>query len=291
MKNVLLILGSGILMAAGNLPADTTTLSGFTDTYLVMNRDSTPETQPLLIVEGYDCSACIDQRVLLNFNLGSFASDALIRKAELRLYSPSQPRPGAAYVRVYRMTRAWNGAQANWNNASQSVKWSNAGGDFESSPLASLRYTDQVNVWHTYDITTIIKGFVANPGSNLGIMLMMDPVMKTVAYVSSDASQSELRPKLFIDYTAGSAAVGSRNAVKPVPSDFNVVDSRLEFSFSGDARHSVQIGSLDGSIFFSGTVSGPDPVISLHGISPGTYVLRAAGTGEKLQRVFSITGR
>lgn len=288
-KIAALAAGCILLTVAAHLPADTTTLTGFTDTYLVMNRDSTPETQPLLIVEGYHCSACIDQRVLMKFDLAKFTTDALIDKAELKLYSPSQPRPGAAIVRVYRMKKSWNGAEANWSNATKSVKWLAQGGDFEVTPQASLSYGNQVNVWHTYDITRIIQGFVADPASDFGIMLMMEPAMKTVAYVSSDGPKTELRPKLLIDFTPGSAVAGTRQAFKLGPADFRIVNSHIRFSFSDARLHRVQIMMLNGAVFFSGTVIGAQPALPLDGISPGIYFIRAVSQAENMERMFSIT--
>lgn len=288
MMKVVFLACSVILTAAMYPLAEVTTLGGFTDTYLVMNKDSTPETQPLLIVEGYDCSACVDQRALFNFDLSGFAGNAAINKAELMLYSPSQPRPGAANVRVYKITKAWDGAEANWEHATRSTKWQNSGCDFEATPLASLRYTDKINVWHTYDITEIIKGFVANPATNFGVMLKMDAVMNTVAYVSSDAPQTELRPKLVVDYVQGSAVTAARHSSRQKSAGFRIVNSHVQLSFTEAGLHLVQIGTLDGAVVFKAMVSGRNPELVLGSINSGTYFIQAAGSGEELRQIFSI---
>jgi hypothetical protein len=265
-----------VLQAPGAAIADTTTIADLTDTYLVMNRDSTPDTQPLLIVEGYDCSACIDQRVLIKFDTKQFTTDATISKASLLLYSPEQPRPGAANVRVYRLTRSWDVADASWNTARKGIKWSTPGGDFEPTPLASLRYADKVNVWHTYDVTDIVKGFVAKPETNFGIMLMMDPVMKTVAYASAEAVKTEFRPKLAIEFTQGSSVSGLQSAPMHPASAFTIVGQQIRFAFPDVTMRQVWVGTLDGAVVSREIVYGRAPVLKLPGTAPGIYLIRAA---------------
>jgi hypothetical protein len=90
-------------VAAFIAKADTLTLqqglngfSGFSDTYIVMTTDSTPNLSSELVVEGYHCSACIDERALMRIDLGSFNKNVTISKAELQLYSPPNLDPEAA---------------------------------------------------------------------------------------------------------------------------------------------------------------------------------------------------
>jgi hypothetical protein len=267
----------GTFVLIRNLFADSVTINNIEDTYIVMNKDSTPDHLPTLVVEGYDCSACIDQRALLKVDLGALSSSTVITKAELQLYSPSQPRPGAGIVRVYKVTKNWIPAEANWNNATATTRWSSAGGDFNSKPQATLQYTSKVNVWHAWDVTSLVKDLVAKPDSNFGIMLKMDPMMLTVAYASSNSPSTDLRPRLVVT-TSTSSKISSRQKqdakLAPV---FNVSKSRIELIFSNNQMHSVVFETIDGKVIFNKHITGTSHIIPLSNIKSGLYVIQTNG--------------
>lgn len=259
-----------------NLFADSITVNNIEDTYIVMNSDSTPDQLSNLIVEGYDCSACIDQRTLLKIDLSAFDKSTTINKAELKLYSPSQPRPGPGIIRVYKMTKSWLPAEANWYYATKSTRWSTPGGDFNLTPRASFQYSSQVNVWHTYDVTSIVRELVAKPDSNFGIMLKMDPIMLTVTYVSSNSSSTDLRPRLIIT-TSTSVITGLQShSIKFAPT-YSISNSQIKLTFSNDMMHSVVLGDLNGRVFLNNSITGNNYTIPLHNINPGFYIIRTNG--------------
>jgi hypothetical protein len=250
---------------------------GCIDTYVVMSTDSTPADATTLIVEGYHCSACIDQRTLIRYDLTAFDKNFTITKAELMVYSPRQPRPGPGTIRAYKISKAWTPAEANWFNATQSVRWSKAGADFDTAAQATLTYTTQVNVWHTLDVTGAVKGFVSNPETNFGLLLKLDPAMYTVAYVSSEGATTSQRPKLVITYS--NAAI--KNTLRPVnslnPVIIHPMETGLHLILPDDRMFRVRMESLDGSTVFNQIISGPEFFLDTRNIPAGSYGIITQG--------------
>jgi hypothetical protein len=264
--------------------------NGFMDTYVVMSTDSTPADASTLIVEGYHCTACIDQRTLISYDLASLDKNITITKAELMVYSPRQPRPGPGTIRAYKISKAWTPAEANWFNATQSVRWAKAGADFDTATQAMLTYTTQVNVWHTLDVTAAIKGFVSNSETNFGLLLKLDPAMYTVAYVSSEGATISQRPKLVVTYS--SAAVKSNlksmNALRAVL--IRPMGIGLLLSFPDNGIYRVRMESLDGSTVLYQSLQGPDYFIDTRNFSAGSYVIVSQGQWNTL-RNFVVLNR
>jgi hypothetical protein len=263
--------------------------AGCMDTYVVMSTDSTPADATTLIVEGYHCSACIDQRTLIRYDLTALDKNVTITKAELMVYSPRQPRPGPGTVRAYKISRAWTPAEANWFNATQSIRWSKAGADFDTVAQATLTYTTQVNVWHTLDVTNLVKNFVANPETNFGMLLKLDPAMYTVAYVSSEGATTSQRPKLVITYS--NAAV--KNNLKPM-NTLHAVMTRpmgigLLLSFPDNGINQVRMESLDGSTVFNRSIHGPDYFIETRNFPAGSYGIVSQGHSGTLRNFFVLS--
>jgi hypothetical protein len=283
-------------IAAFIAKADTLTLqqglndfSGFSDTYIVMTTDSTPNLSSELIVEGYHCSACIDERALMRIDLGSLDKNVTISKAELQLFSPSQPRPGSGIVQVYKISIPWADSEANWFNSEKSTKWSNAGGDFIATSVTKLQYGTQTNVWHKFDITSAVRDFAANPASNFGVMLKLDPSMLTVTYVSSQGSQ-EKRPKLVITYsTTAGVAFSSLKQRSSAPLKVEQIGSGINFAFSDNGSHRIRLDRLNGEVVFDKWINGNSFVLGISGLAKGPYLAQAFGNQEELNKEIILT--
>lgn len=261
--------------------------SGFSDTYVVMSTDSTPSLSSELVVEGYHCSACIDERALLRIDLSTIDKNRTISKAELQLYSPSQPRAGAGVVEAYTMTRTWVDSSANWFNATPGVKWTKAGGDYLTAATATLNYGTQINVWHKLDVTKAVKEFVADPASNLGFMLKLDPAMLTVTYVSSQGAQ-EKRPKLVIAYSAA-GVIDSRLTNNLSRPKIGIAGSGINFAFSDNGSHHIRLARLNGEKIIDRIVQGASFVFQEPAIAHGTYVTEVSDKSGRLSKEIFIS--
>jgi hypothetical protein len=170
---------------------------GCEDTYLWMEKDEPQGANPELSVQGYHCASCIDQRVLIRFDLSSIEPSTNIESATLSLYSIAQPRPGDSVINVHRVSRSWDEATAGWYKASTGEDWTEPGGDFDSA-FTSFNTTDELDIWNEVDITEVVQDFIRNPELNFGIILYMEVIMHTVEYASSDHATADIRPKLTI---------------------------------------------------------------------------------------------
>lgn len=264
--------------------ADTLTfqqgLNGYTgcsDTYVVMSSDSTPDNASTLIVEGYHCSACIDQRTLIRFDLGSIDKNATITSAKLMLYSPRQPRPGEGTIRAFKIGKSWVPGEANWFNASQSVRWTKQGADFDTVTQATLTYSITVNTWHTLDVAKAIKDFIANPESNFGLLLKLDPAMYTVAYNSSENTKSDQRPKLIVVYTGASVRQSTDTARNSASFSILRSGNNLTLTVSDHDQNRVLLTRLNGESVFDERFTGPTFTIYTGSITPGMYGIMVNG--------------
>jgi hypothetical protein len=277
--------------------ADTLTLqqglngfSGFSNTYIVMSTDSTPNLSGELVVEGYHCSSCIDERALLRVELGSLDKNMTISSAELQLFSPSQPRPGSGVVEVYKMTKPWADSEATWFNAEKNTKWSKAGGDFLSASVTTVPYGTQTNVWHKFDITKAVRDFAANPATNYGVMLKLDPAMLTVTYVSSQGSQDK-RPKLVIAYSTAGVVFSHFNAGSTSRVNVEQVGSGINFAFSDNGSHRIKLARLNGAEVLDKRINGSSFILGISGLAEGPYVAQAFGNREELSKEIIISGK
>jgi hypothetical protein len=249
--------------------------NGFTDTYIVMSTDSTPDASTQLVVEGYHCSACIDERALIKIDLSGVSPKAAIGKAELQLFSPSQPRAGAGTVRAVKIAKPWIAAEADWWNASKSLKWTNSGGDYVSKPVSTLNYGTQVNVWHKLDVTQAVRDFIADPASNNGLILMLDPAMLTVTYVSSEGVQ-ERRPKLVIAYS-DAGVLTSKRLNRTGGFSVESAASGIRFGFPQRGLYHVALERLDGSNVMNDWVYGAAYGFAARGLPGGLYLATITG--------------
>jgi hypothetical protein len=264
--------------------------NGCMDTYIVMSTDSTPSDATTLIVEGYHCTACIDQRTLISYDLASLDKNITVTKAELMVYSPRQPRPGPGTIRAYKISKAWTPAEANWFNATQSVRWAKAGADFDTAAQATLTYTTQVNVWHTLDVTAAIKGFVSNSETNFGLLLKLDPAMYTVAYVSSEGTTASQRPKLVITYSNAAVKNNLKSMIALNAVAIRPIGTGLLMILPDNGTYQVRLESLDGSTVFNRTLSGPEFFLDTRNIPAGSYGIISQGQWSTL-RNFVVLNR
>ena len=211
MKSTLRI-GLVALLLSGSAHAATVVLQnglngyvGCADTYVVMASDRAQGAKTNLVVEGYHCTLCIDQRALIRFDLTAVPAGADVSKATLSVYSIDQPRPGASRIHVHRVTRLWAETTAAWYTASTGTLWTTEGGDFYPVADTSYTYGTAVGLWHSVDITGMVRDQIGHPDQNFGLMLFMEPSMFTVRYASSNATDPTLRPKLTLEGSGVSA--------------------------------------------------------------------------------------
>ena len=159
-------------------------------------------------------------RSLLRFDLADIPIDATVTNATLSLWHPDVTA-SALTVNLHRATSPWqegtskdtcSGDGATWYESDGGVRWTQDGGDFDSSVAASLSVpTGQAAGWHAYNLTTLAQAWAHGDYPNDGLLLKAaDETIsagKFIDYYTSDfAVAPTLRPKLAITYSDGSHA-------------------------------------------------------------------------------------
>ncbi|MBN1980496.1 MAG: DNRLRE domain-containing protein [Chitinivibrionales bacterium] len=287
LKIVSTILMGYCIVSAGQtvvLQNGTNGYSGATDTYIVDGSEVATGASDKLVVEGYHCGMCVDQRVLIRFDCATIPANSQISKATLSLYSNGQPRPGSSTVNVHTLSAAWDESQATWTKAKESQQWKTPGGDYIQPPAASYQYGEELNVWHTVDVTAQMKEFIKNPQMNNGLMLYMEPIMHTVTYVSSNAADREHRPKLTFEGQNLPITV-SMMKQGTAPVSIHVNHGTITLIQAGYSINALSIETLKGRQILSVPVIGVRTLIDAAHLSSGMYVITAKSTNQAITSI------
>jgi hypothetical protein len=111
------------------------------------------------------------RRALFEFDLRRIPSDATVNAAAFSYYyEPTTDTPGQ--LNVHRVTRAWreggsngscNASGASWESPYGTSSWTDPGGDYASSPAATLTNANRSGGgWDTFTVTTLVNDWVKN---------------------------------------------------------------------------------------------------------------------------------
>ncbi|MFZ1752489.1 MAG: SdrD B-like domain-containing protein [Caldilineaceae bacterium] len=213
------------------------------------------------------------QRALLQFDLSSIPSTALVSSATLSLYV-YDVKDGDATIHAHQVTRSWSESSVTWD-----YPWSNDGGDFGPSVDSEAFVKDDEGNWASWDITSLAMDWKSTPATNYGVLLespVTNPKNETKFYSSDYTSNTSLRPKLQVCYTTDLAIApdrtGGSNAGQTKTYTHNVLVGNLtneivNLSATSSQGWTVRIYS-DGNS--NGQVDGLDTIISqTPAIGPG----------------------
>ncbi|MCX6897031.1 MAG: DNRLRE domain-containing protein, partial [Verrucomicrobia bacterium] len=173
-------------------------------------------------------------RCLLQFDLSSIPSNAVITDARLSLYNnpastecggQSLSLSGSNAAVLQRITGTWNETTVTWNNQPATTNVN------EVSLLQSVNPNqDYVNL----DVTAMLSDMVQNPSSSFGFMikLLNENYYRSMIFASSDYSDCTKHPKLEITY----------NVLNPI----HVLTIKPDASTSQDAL--IQVRNSDPTI-------------------------------------------
>jgi RHS repeat-associated protein len=119
-------------------------------------------------------------RSLLKFDLSSIPGGTTILSSSVNLWLSSASSDTPINISLYKVTKDWIENQASWNYAktSPSTAWTNKGGDFQSTRLATLSdVTEPVDLSFNmkWDIpTSVITDWKNNPSTNYGFLIKSD---------------------------------------------------------------------------------------------------------------------
>ncbi|HEX6500295.1 MAG TPA: DNRLRE domain-containing protein [Micromonosporaceae bacterium] len=161
---------------------------------------------PWLMV-GNSSSTYGTTRAVVKFDTTSIPTDAKVLDAYVTLWEStmvSTNNPGTASYEMHALTRDFDQSTATWNSAAAGTAWSTAGGDYDATVSDSLTSLTNDPARRSWGVTSAAQGWVADPSSNHGVLVKLadeaGPAERTI-FLSSEAAEPQLRPKLVVTYT------------------------------------------------------------------------------------------
>jgi hypothetical protein len=134
------------------------------------------------------------QRSFLQFDLSELPEDAVIVGADLKLHVYAYFGTADIAVGVYQVTESWEESSITWNNRP----------NYLLSPESTILFTLNDNIWLSWNITSLVQGWLDGSIVNYGVTVKNTDV--TVAdttfhcFSSDELTFPTLRPKLEITY-------------------------------------------------------------------------------------------
>ncbi|PTX53681.1 YD repeat-containing protein, partial [Melghirimyces profundicolus] len=207
--------------------ADTTIASGQPD----QNHDVLAG-HPWLEV-GNNSSTYGNARAILKFNTDTLPADADILDAELNLWTSETYGSGGTYD-LHALTTDFVEMEATWNNADAATPWTTGGGgDYDAAVSDSVSSITSDPKWHRWNAGTIVQQWVDDPASNHGFLVKRNDEAgagERVLFLSSEAEEKNLRPKLVVTYTERTTAntyYAPKTPARMIPGDQYTVEVTL----------------------------------------------------------------
>ncbi len=149
------------------------------------------------------------EHALIQFDLPAIPPGAKIVSARLELYHTiTNGTPVDPGIDIHRVTRDWvEGTQsgggtadgATWDTWDGSNNWTQGGGDFDITPVASGPVSIAINDWESWDMRELVQGWVDGTYPNYG-MALKGSGSTDISFASKEDADPALRPKLSITY-------------------------------------------------------------------------------------------
>ena len=145
---------------------------------------------------------------LIQFDLpSSIPATAHIVSAQLQLYQKTGA--GSGNVSAHKVNRSWtegtkNGSGtadgATWKTYDGSNAWTNNGGEYQATPVASSPVTGDSDVQVSWEVAPLVQAWLTDSNSNYGVLLKTNDYISHTFGSKEDTTASK-RPKLIIIYT------------------------------------------------------------------------------------------
>ncbi|MGB5519134.1 MAG: DNRLRE domain-containing protein [Gammaproteobacteria bacterium] len=158
------------------------------------------------------------RNALVQFDVAAIPLGARVISAQLQLYHTETVTAGIdAGATVHRVKRDWvEGTKsgtgtadgATWDTWDGSAAWGTAGGDYDPAAIASSAITAAIDDWESWDITTLVQGWVDGSFYNNGLLLRGSGDVN-ISFASKENADATLHPKLIISYACECGTVCS----------------------------------------------------------------------------------
>ncbi|WP_229693947.1 DNRLRE domain-containing protein [Lentzea pudingi] len=158
-------------------------------------------------------------RAVVKFrDLSQIPADARITNAEMTLWGFYSSGAGGTFD-AHPLTKSFVENHTTWNSG-----WTTPGGDFAAATDHVTGITNDPNR-HIWDVTATAQGWIGNVATNHGyqIKLRDENATQRVLFLSDEAAEPHLRPKLTVTYTQPTAMMTyyapDTPAIRMIPSD------------------------------------------------------------------------
>lgn len=227
------------------------------------------------------------RRYLLQFNLGSIPSNAIIDTAFLRLYC-SDARNKVGTYEVRRLTQSWVENQVSWElrSTGPNVNWDTAGGTMGATSYTSITMTNESpRDKYFYNLEGLVTNWVSGVFTNNGLIIRQTNTSVDAQYdFSTRSASSSERPYLRIVYRTPGTCTAIPNRAPLANPDYGTTRSDQVLKILAKANdtdvdgNSITLSSIVGSVTGgSASISG-DTIIF-------TPTLGFTGTASFLYRI------
>ncbi len=147
---------------------------------------------------------------LVRFDLSGIPQDSEVFTGTLSLYAASRSVSSTMELGVYEVLKPWDEMAATWRLARPNAPWAAPGAssrcaegaDTACRPASSIIAVGSQR-WYTFDITSLLRRWVAHPEDNFGLALVAEPGVNMNYSFPSDQSantQAAFRPLLSLVY-------------------------------------------------------------------------------------------
>ncbi|MFI9811388.1 DNRLRE domain-containing protein [Saccharothrix variisporea] len=223
--------------------ADTTLSSAQPNTNL-----DTIGGQPWLMV-GNNSGTYGKTRAVVKWNdLSALPANARVVDADLTLWGFFSSGSGAIFD-GHALTRSPVEAEATWNRASTATAWTTPGGDIGTAQDNVSGITNDPNR-HQWFFPSVVQGWISNPATNHGFEVKVRDEAgagQRVLFLSDEAAEPALRPKLTVTYTQPIAEMTyyapDTPSLRMIPGDEYTVPVTLTNSTTATWRAADQVVS------------------------------------------------
>ena len=230
---------------------------------------------------------------LVQFDIATVPVGARVLSAQLQLYHSVKETTGVdAVVSVHRVNRDWvEGTQsgsgtadgATWDDWDSGNAWGTAGGDYDPAAISSSLITDAIGDWETWDIKTLVQGWLDGTFANNGLLLKGSGKVGA-SFASKEDVDPTLHPKLDITYSCecGIACIPPQGSGKialigddssPDPDDQLKIEIIESWGYEVDFYQDLDSASINWSLYdlayVSETVISGDVSANLANVSIG----------------------
>ncbi|MBK9732545.1 MAG: tandem-95 repeat protein [Chitinophagaceae bacterium] len=172
------------------------------------------------------------ERALLKFDVSGIPGGAIISSSVLTL-DKTGGKSASMPIGLHNVTKTWvegtkcdKGGDPSWKESASGTAWTTEGGDYTA--LAAATTTVSGNGFYSWNINTLVNGWVTTPSSNLGVLLKAVTESggdNSMQFASREEGVTTKRPKLVISYIVPGSCAAILNRAPLAKKDFATTQS------------------------------------------------------------------